>query len=328
MPGFSSFPTRRSLLTTLAGAGIVQLAQPVLHAAGRATRTLVCLYHSDGNDSNNMVVPLDAGCYAAYLRSRGSLAIGEASLLTARTTSENTIGFHPSMPEMRDFFAMKRLAVVANVGSASARPAGSLLDPDLQYLPGAIARPHWAAAFGGVARTTSSARVDTSFPDTAAGRQLQKVATTLAQSPHEAHFFFVPVTSFGIGANQLETHAAALRDLSQAMASFFDATVELGISQTVTTYTDGAFNRTMAPSTAGRATPAWGGHQLVMGGAVLGGETYGRFPDFTLGGPDDAAKSGVWIPGITKGHYHGTLARWAGIRDAEFPTNEADLKFV
>jgi uncharacterized protein (DUF1501 family) len=281
-----------------------------------------------------MVVPLDAGRYAAYLRSRGSLAIGESSLLTARTTSENTLGFHPSMPEMRDFFAMKRLAVVANVGSASARPPGSLLDPDLNYLPGAIATPQWAAAFGRFAhlspgaRTSSSARLNTQFPDTSAGNQLQQVATTLAGNPHAAHFFFVPVASFGIGANQLETHAAALRDLSQAMATFFDATVELGISQAVTTYTDGAFNRTMAPSTSGRATPAWGGHQLVMGGAVLGGETYGRFPDFTLGGPDDAAKSGVWIPRITKAHYHGTLAGWAGIRDAEFPTNEPDLKFV
>jgi uncharacterized protein (DUF1501 family) len=347
MPETASFPTRRSLLTALAGASLAEFALPILRGQGvTGNRTLVCIYHLDGNDSNNMVVPLDSGRYGAYARARGELSVDRASLLAARTTGDAEIGFHPSMPEMRDFFASKRLAVVANIGSPSGRPPVRLLDPDLAYLPGAIVAPKWAAAFtssgsvsrreietgsagirsAGIVRLSRSAmggsqvgavRLSTQFPETSAGAQLRKVAAALAQSPNQAQFFFVPSTSFGTGVNQLASHAAALRDLSQAMAAFYNATVELGISRNVTTYTDGVFNRTMAPTAHARSTPAWGGHQLVMGDSVVGAQIYGAFPDFALGGPDDAAKTGIWIPGITKAQYHATLARWAGVPDWE-----------
>jgi uncharacterized protein (DUF1501 family) len=223
----------------------------------------------------------------------------------------------------------------------------SLLDPDLKYVPGAFSAPQWAAGFtrsgtistqeittgsaglsrgGGIVRLAAGTiggakpgaiRLSRQFPGTALGAQLHKVVIALAQSPNEAQFFFVPASSFGSGANQLEAHAAAMRELSQAMAAFFDATVELGISRRVTTYTDSVFNRTMAPTPRGRATPAWGGHQLVMGDSVLGAQIYGRFPDFTLGGRDDAGKTGIWIPGVSKAQYHEALARWAGVPDWE-----------
>ncbi len=249
------------------------------------------------------------------------------------------------MPEMRDLFSRQRLAVVANIGIPASRPPVSLLDPDLKYVPGAFSAPQWAAAFtrsgaisraeittgsaglsrgGGIVRLASGAtgaakpgaiRLSARFPNTALGAQLQKVLAALVQSPNEAQFFFVPASGFGSGANQLETHAAAMRGLSQAMAAFFDATEELGISRSVTTYTDGVFNRTMAPTPRRRATPAWGGHQLVMGGSVLGAQIYGSFPNFTLGGPDDAGKTGIWIPGVAKAQYHEALARWAGVPD-------------
>jgi uncharacterized protein (DUF1501 family) len=365
MPETIGLPTRRGLLGALAGAGLVELAAPILRAQGvKGSRILVCLYDFEGNDSNNLVVPLDGGRYSAYSSARGTLALDEASLLSARTTSGAEIGFHPSMPEMRDFFSMRRLAVIANVGNAVARPAGSLLDGDLKYVPGAFAAPEWAAAFtssgkvsaqevttglsgriagGGIVRLASGGKADstatarrlfTQFPETAAGVKLQKVASALAQSSNESQFFFVPVRSFSTGANQLESHAGAMRDLSGAMAAFFNATVELGISRNVTTYTDGVFNRTMAPTQRGRSTPAWGGHQLVMGDAVVGAEIYGSFPDFRLGGPSDAGKTGIWIPGITKAQYHTALAKWAGVSDWQirqtFPsvTQQPELGFL
>jgi uncharacterized protein (DUF1501 family) len=357
MPETIALPTRRGLLSALAGAGLVDFASPILRAQGvKGDRVLVCLYDFEGNDSNNVVLPLDAGRYNAYSSARGTLAIEEASFLSARTTSGAEIGFHPSMPEMRDFFSMRRLAVVANVGNPIARSAGSFLDGDLKYLPGAFAAPEWAAAFTssgkvsaqeittpgrGIVRLGFSAKADsnsaarrlfTQFPETSAGAKLQKVAAALAQSPNESQFFFVPVRSFATGANQLESHSNAMRDLSQAMAAFFNATAELGISRNVTTYTDGVFNRTMAPTQRGRATPAWGGHQLVMGDSVVGAEIYGTFPDFRLGGPSDAGQTGIWIPGITKAQYHTALARWAGVSDWQirqtFPSSQPELKFL
>jgi uncharacterized protein (DUF1501 family) len=348
MPETPGCPTRRGLLTAIAGASLAEFALPMLRGQGvTGNRTLVCIYHLDGNDSNNMVVPLDSGRYGAYAHARGELALGQTSLLTARTTGDNEIGFHPSMPEMRDFFASKRLAVVANIGSPSGRPPVRLLDPDLAYLPGAIAAPKWAAAFtnsgslsrrevesgsagirdsGGIVRLSRSGmgrsqagtpRLSTQFPETSIGAQLRKVSDALAQSRNQAQFFFVPSTSFGTGANQLASHAAAMRNLSQALAAFYEATVELGISGNVTTYTDGVFNRTMAPTARACSTPAWAGHQLVIGDAVVGAQIYGAFPDFALGGPDDAGKTGIWIPAIAKAQYHATLARWAGVPDWE-----------
>jgi uncharacterized protein (DUF1501 family) len=347
MPETPGSPTRRSLLAAIAGASVTEFTLPILRGQGvTGNRALVCIYHLDGNDSNNMVVPLYSGRYGAYARARGELTLDRASLLTARTTSDAEIGFHPSMPEMRDFFASKRLAVVANIGSPAGRPPVRLLDPDMAYLPGAISAPKWAAAFtksgsldrreiefgsagigsAGIVRLSRSAigrpqagtdRLATQFPQKSLGVQLGKVAAALARSPGEAQFFFVPSVSFGTGENQLASHAAAMRNLSQAMAAFYEATVELGISRNVTTYTDGVFNRTMAPTAHASSTPAWGGHQLVMGDSVVGAQVYGAFPDFALGGPDDAGKTGIWIPAIAKTQYHANLARWAGVPDWE-----------
>src|SRR5580698_6337491 len=108
MPGTIGLPSRRGLLSAFAGAGLVELATPFLRGQGvRGDRVLVCLYDFEGNDSNNLVVPLDAGRYTAYSSARATLAIDEASLLNARTVSGAEIGFHPSMPEMRDFFSMR-----------------------------------------------------------------------------------------------------------------------------------------------------------------------------------------------------------------------------
>jgi len=342
--GATRFPTRRDLLNAIGGAGLASLASPVLRAQGvRGNRALVCIYFPEGNDSNNMVVPVDGARYSAYAAARGSLALDRTSLLTASTPSGGEIGFHPSMGELRDLFAAQRVAVVANVGAPDGAPPAHLLDSNLTYLPGGIAAPQWAAAFtqSGVVSasevaagslgtrsivrlasapagaTSSSPEWSRAFPQTRAGIQLERVAAALAQRPEGAQFFFVPTSTVAIGKSPLDRFAAAWRDLSVAMATFYSATMELGIGYDVTTYTDGPFNRAMAPTAHGGALPAWGGHQLVMGGSVLGGEIYGNFPDFTLGGPSDAGKTGIWKPGITKAEYYMALAKWAGLPDLE-----------
>jgi uncharacterized protein (DUF1501 family) len=58
VPPTTGFPTRRSLLSTFAGAGLVHSLIPALRAQSIGSdRILVCIYSFDGNDSNNMVVP-------------------------------------------------------------------------------------------------------------------------------------------------------------------------------------------------------------------------------------------------------------------------------
>jgi uncharacterized protein (DUF1501 family) len=132
------------------------------------------------------------------------------------------------------------------------------------------------------------------------------------------------------------------------MSSFHQATVELGLENRVTTFTVSDFGRTFAPSGLGAGIVgtdhAWGNHQLVMGGSVVGGNFYGvtnpssgtPWPVLTLGGPDDTDSRGRFIPTTAIDQYAATLANWFGLAPADrsivFPLignfSGADLGFM
>jgi uncharacterized protein (DUF1501 family) len=92
------------------------------YAQGAAAdyRALVCIFLNGGNDSNNMIVPLDAefNNYAAVRNPNANVQLGFASnaLLPMNPVNGRTFGFHPNMVEMRDLFNQGRLAVLCNVG--------------------------------------------------------------------------------------------------------------------------------------------------------------------------------------------------------------------
>ena len=46
---------------------------------------------------------------------------------------------------------------------------------------------------------------------------------------------------------------------------------------------------------------------------MQGGQIYGNFPTFQLGGPDDTDVRGRWIPTIAIEQYGATLCSWFGI---------------
>jgi uncharacterized protein (DUF1501 family) len=56
-----------------------------------------------------------------------------------------------------------------------------------------------------------------------------------------------------------------------------------------------------------------------MGGAVQGGDIYGKFPTFKLAGPDDTDTRGRWIPTTAIDQYGATLCSWFGIADSDLP---------
>ena len=68
------------------------------------------------------------------------------------------------------------------------------------------------------------------------------------------------------------------------------------MANSVTTFTESEFGRTLDPSTTTGNDHAWGNDHLVFGGAVRGGEMYGRLADLTIRGPEDAGDRGLWIP--------------------------------
>jgi uncharacterized protein (DUF1501 family) len=168
----------------------------------------------------------------------------------------------------------------------------------------------------------SIAPLQTMFPKNYLGQQLQQVAQVIAARSAlgvQRQIFFVSVGGFDTHANQLPQQVQLLTTVNQGMAAFYQATQELGVANDVTTFTLSEFARTLEPGSNGGSDHAWGGHQLILGGAVKGNAIYGKFPTLALGGPDDADQNGRWIPTTALDQYAATLATWFGVSAANLP---------
>jgi uncharacterized protein (DUF1501 family) len=170
------------------------------------------------------------------------------------------------------------------------------------------------------------------FPNTTLGNQLAQVAKLMkfrTQLNMTRQIFYVQLGGFDTHGGQLTAHANLWAQTSAAIRAFYDETVAQGIASQVTTFTMSDFNRTFNPAGSGSnvgSDHAWAGHHFVVGGAVRGGDFYGRptsngtiFPTLVNAGPDDAETRGRFIPSVAVEQYAGTLASWLGVSDADIP---------
>jgi uncharacterized protein (DUF1501 family) len=130
--------------------------------------------------------------------------------------------------------------------------------------------------------------------------------------------FFAALGGFDTHDAQLTDHAALISHLSKGIADFYQHTEELGIADKVTLYTASDFNRTYNSNGKG-SDHAWGGHHMIVGGAVKGGQLYGEVPTLEISGPDDTGNRGSWIPKVSTDEMAATLARWFGVSDSQIP---------
>ena len=163
--------------------------------------------------------------------------------------------------------------------------------------------------------------LNTVFPVSQLGRQLSTVAQLIAVRDTlqmQRQVFLVATGGFDSHDDQLANQPDLLGGISESMAAFYNATVELGVSDMVTSFTPSDLGRSLTSNGDG-TDHAWGGNQLVIGDAVAGREIYGTYPRLEISGPDDVG-GGRIIPTTSADQYAATLSKWFGIPDTDLAT--------
>ena len=149
------------------------------------------------------------------------------------------------------------------------------------------------------------------------GDQLKMVARMIAAAPAlgvKRQVFFVSLGGFDLHDKMAVTHPVLMKTVADAMAAFYAATTELGVADSVTSFTASDFGRTMTGNNDG-SDHGWGSMHFVMGGAVKGKQLYGTAPVVANGGPDDVGQ-GRLLPTTSVDQLAATLGKWMGVSDS------------
>ena len=159
------------------------------------------------------------------------------------------------------------------------------------------------------------------------GSQLQMVSRLIAGPAalgNRRQIYFCQLSGFDTHRSLITLHSKLPSELSSAMGAFATTLKQLNAWDQVTTFSASDFNRTFTPNNldannAG-SDHAWGGHAMVMGGSVKGGDLYGHFPNLRTGEVDgsiDRSRNGNWIPDTSVDQYSAVLANWMGASSSD-----------
>ena len=140
--------------------------------------------------------------------------------------------------------------------------------------------------------------------------------------------FSVSLGGFDIHDFQNRNQGDLLARIAHAMRYLDTALGSINPRNGVTTFTASDFGRTFTSNGDG-TNHGWGSHQFAMGGAVKGGDLFGRFPTLvvkvanknTFDGSADQFGNGALLPGTSVGQLGATLGAWFGLA----PTQVAEI---
>jgi uncharacterized protein (DUF1501 family) len=169
------------------------------------------------------------------------------------------------------------------------------------------------------AALTGGTPLTTVFPNSGLGQQLAQVARIMqvrGALGMDRQIFFASIGGFDNHSNLINDQNGLMATIDAAVGAFQAALGELAIEPNVITFTESEFNRTMNSNGTNGSDHAWGGHHFAIGGPVIGGNAYGKFPNPALNGPDDVGNRGLWLPTTSLDQYAATMASWFGVPDA------------
>lgn len=146
-------------------------------------------------------------------------------------------------------------------------------------------------------------------------RQIARVIGSRDALGASRQTFFITVGGWDHHDDVLDNQAEMLPAISRGLIEFRDALVELGVFDRVTTFTTSDFGRTLTSNGKG-SDHGWGGHHIVMGGAVNGGQIFGDYPIISASSPLDVGR-GVYAPTTSVDEYFAELALWFGVSVSE-----------
>ena len=162
--------------------------------------------------------------------------------------------------------------------------------------------------------------IATQFPTTSLGSDLSAVAKVMSIRNNlgaKRQIFFVTLGGWDMHDGLITGLNQKLPVVNNALKAFYDATVELGIAENVTTFTISDFARTVTSNGQG-TDHAWGGNSIVMGGSVKGGKIYGAYPSMNLANnTQNVSFRGNFIPSVSTDELYAEMALWYGVSPAD-----------
>lgn len=169
-----------------------------------------------------------------------------------------------------------------------------------------------------VSALQASTTPQTEFSDNPFSQSLGQIARTISARDilgATRQTFFISVTGWDTHDEVLDNQARLLPMISAGLQEFRDALVELGVFDAVTTFTTSDFGRTLTSNGKG-SDHGWGGHHIVMGGSVNGGQIYGEYPILSQSSPLDVGRA-IYASTTSVDEYFAELALWFGVTPSD-----------